>query len=127
MGFWIFMFVMVLLTPFTMIIFGNKMSKTPKGDINKVSGYRTSRSMKNQDTWIFAQKLAGKIWLICGSIILAPSIIAMIAVYNKTTDIVGMIGGATVFLQGIIMVSPFILVENALKKNFDENGNKIVR
>ena len=50
MGFWIFMLIMDLLLPFTMIgfwkIFYEKGSKGNKFSI----GYRTSMSMKNKDT-----------------------------------------------------------------------------
>ena len=45
MGFWIFMLIIVLLIPLTMIFFGWLLfRKTPK-EINYVYGYRTKRSM----------------------------------------------------------------------------------
>ena len=51
MGFWIFMLIMDLLIPFTMIGFGKMFLKKAPDQINYVFGYRTSMSMKNQDTW----------------------------------------------------------------------------
>ena len=54
MGFWIFMLIMDLLIPFTMIGFGKMFLKKAPDQINYVFGYRTSMSMKNQDTWVFA-------------------------------------------------------------------------
>lgn len=50
MGFWIFMLIMDLLIPFTMIGFGKMFLKKAPDQINYVFGYRTSMSMKNQDT-----------------------------------------------------------------------------
>ena len=62
MGFWIFMLIMDLLIPFTMIGFGKMFLKKAPDQINYVFGYRTSMSMKNQDTWVFAHYYCGKIW-----------------------------------------------------------------
>ena len=61
-GFWIFMLIMDLLVPFTMIGWGKLfLDKAPK-NINYTFGYRTTMSMKNQDTWQFAHKYCGKLW-----------------------------------------------------------------
>ena len=61
MGFWIFMLIMDLLLPFTMIGFGRYFMKKAPKEINSVFGYRTSMSMKNKDTWEFAHKYCGKV------------------------------------------------------------------
>ena len=54
MGFWLFMIMIDLITPFTMVVFGKMfMRKAPK-DINYVFDYRTKRSMKSRETWAFA-------------------------------------------------------------------------
>ena len=46
MGFWIFMLIMDLLLPFTMIGFGRYFMKKAPKEINSVFGYRTSMSIK---------------------------------------------------------------------------------
>ena len=51
MGFWIFMLLMNLMIPLTMIGFGRSFMKNTPKEINAVFGYRTSISMKNKDTW----------------------------------------------------------------------------
>ena len=66
MGFWIFMLIMDLLLPFTMIGFGRYFMKKAPKEINSVFGYRTSMSMKNKDTWEFAHKYCGKVWNVRG-------------------------------------------------------------
>lgn len=50
MGFWIFLLVCSLLIPAVMIVAGFLMWKHPPKKINGFYGYRTTRSMKNQDT-----------------------------------------------------------------------------
>ncbi|MBE6023390.1 MAG: SdpI family protein [Cellulosilyticum sp.] len=63
MSFWIFMLLMTLLIPISMIGFGYYFSKKAPKEINNVLGYRTSRSMKNKETWQFAHNYFGKLWL----------------------------------------------------------------
>ena len=63
MKFWIFMLIMDLLLPFTMIGFGRYFMKKAPKEINSVFGYRTSMSMKNKDTWEFAHKYCEEIGL----------------------------------------------------------------
>ena len=46
MGFWIYMLIMDLILPFTMIGFGKYFIKKAPKEINGVFGYRTSMSMK---------------------------------------------------------------------------------
>ena len=53
MWLWWFMFISDLLIPAIMFIVGRMMCKHCPKRINSVIGYRTTRSMKNMDTWKF--------------------------------------------------------------------------
>ena len=86
MGFWIFMLIMDLLLPFTMIGFGRYFMKKAPKEINSVFGYRTSMSMKNKDTWEFAHKYCGKVWYVCGMVMLPITVISMLLVIGKNED-----------------------------------------
>ena len=122
MGFWVFMLIMVLLIPITMIVFGRFFSiKAPK-DINAAFGYRTKRSMINMETWKFAHEYIGKLWFSRGLLLLALSVILMLLVLGKGTKTVGMVGGILTIAQMVPMIGTIIPTENALKKNFDEFG-----
>ena len=124
MGFWIFMLIMVLLIPLTMLFFGWLLfRKTPK-EINYVYGYRTKRSMMNEETWRFANQYFGKAWYLCGLISVPLSVMAITLVLGKGTETVGTIGGIITMLQMIPLVGAIIPTEIALKKNFDENGGR---
>lgn len=122
MGFWIFMLIMDLLIPFTMIGFGKSFLKNPPKEINAVFGYRTTMSAKNKDTWIFAHKYCGKIWFICGLILLPISIIVIAMVFGKPEDTVGTVGGVLCGIQMIPLIGSIIPTEKALGKTFDKNG-----
>lgn len=125
MGFWIFMLIVDLLVPFIMIGFGKYFSKTAPKDINMLFGYRTSMSMKNEDTWIFAHKYCGKIWFISGLIMLPLTVAVMLFVVDGSKDVVGTIGAILCNIQIISIIVSIVLTEKALKKTFDKNGNKL--
>lgn len=123
-GFWIFMLIMVLLIPGTMLGFGILFTKKAPNNINFVFGYRTARSMKNKNTWNFAHKYIGRLWKILALIMLPLSVIAMLFVLGSDVDTVGTVGGIIVMIQLIPMVAAIFPTERALKKNFDEFGRK---
>ena len=118
------MTIMACLIPIIMIGFGAHFMKTAPKNINFIFGYRTSMSMKNQETWIFAHNYCGKIWLISGIVSLMLSAIIMILVLGKDTDTVGYVGAGCMVFPIVLIIFSIILTEKALNKNFDKNGNK---
>lgn len=122
MGFWVFMLLMDLLIPLTMVGFGKLfMTKSPE-NINAVFGYRTTMSMKNKDTWEFAHKHCGKLWFKLGLALLPISVIPLIFVFNKETDIIGAVGGIVCVIQLVPLIGSIFPTEAALKKTFDKDG-----
>ena len=119
MFFWVFMITMILIIPVTMIGFGILFIKRPPTDINGAFGYRTKRFTKNKDTWLFAHNYIGRIWFICGLVLLPISIVIMIVVMGKGDDTVGIAGAIIEILQMLILVGSVVPTEAALKKTFD--------
>ena len=97
--------------------------KAPK-EINSLFGYRTSMSMKNKDTWEFAHKYSGKVWYVCGMVMLPITVICMLLVIGENKDCVGSIGGIINGVQLIPLIGAIIPTEIALRKNFDKNGTR---
>ena len=124
MGFWIFMFIMVLLIPLTMIFFGWLLFRRTPKEINYVYGYRTKRSMMNEETWRFANQYFGKVWYLCGLISAPLSVIAIAIVFGKGPGTVGTVGGIITMLQMLPLIGAIVPTESELKKNFDENGKR---
>lgn len=124
MGFWIFMLSMDLLIPFTMIGFGKYFLKNAPKEINAAFGYRTSMSMKNRDTWVFAHNYCGKIWFFGGLILLPVSTIVMILVIGRTEDMIGNVGAILCGVQMIYLIGSILPTEIALKRTFDKNGDR---
>ena len=118
--------VWMLLTAIVMLIGGGYFSKGGPKKINRFVGYRTRMAMKNQDTWEFAHKYCGKIWLRAGLIMLALTAIPvtfLLARENIDLRMVISVSVATVFLQGMALLISIIPTEVALRKNFDKDGN----
>ena len=125
MGFWIFMLCFTVLIPLIMIIFGKVFSKTAPKNINYLFGYRTNRSMKNQETWNFAHKVIGKIWWIWGIVILIVSVVVLILFVGADNDTIGNASCIIIFAQLIFLFITIFFVERKLKKNFDDDGNPL--
>ncbi len=119
MGFWIFMFIMVELIPLSMYGFGYVFKNIEFKTINYFFGYRTKRSMKTQESWIYAQKLFGEIWYKWGKIMIFISIIPMLFVINKDNDLISLVAGIETFIQMIPMCAVYFIVEKKLKSKFD--------
>ena len=124
MGFWIFMLVMVLLIPLSMLLLGRYFIKTSPAKINYIFGYRTSMSMKNQDTWQFAHHHFGKTWYICGLVLTPLSVLGMLLVLGKGSSAVGTAGTVLCTLQLLPLLLSIIPTERALRKTFDKDGNR---
>lgn len=124
MFFWIFMLVMDLLIPLTMLVLGRNFMKKAPAEINPIFGYRTAMSMKNRETWEFAHKYCGKIWYVCGWIMLPITVILLLLVMGRDEECVEMAGGMICLLQMIPLLGSIIPTEIALRRTFDQNGEK---
>ena len=122
MATWFFMLILVLLMPLFMIGFGWMFMTNPPKDINTSFGYRTKRSMRNQDTWLFAHKHIGKTWFVCGIVLIPASLVLMFLVMGREADVIRTTGFIILGLQLFLMLGAILPTESALKKKFDEFG-----
>jgi len=124
----IFIVLSTFLTPILMFGFGCVFIKNPPKDINGVYGYRTMRSMKNQQTWDFAHQFCGKLWQKIGFVMLVFTIVidVVLLLLKDTTSIpYDEILLAELFVQVAVLMVSIYPVESALKRNFDVEGNRI--
>ena len=122
---WVFMLAMNLLIPAAMIGCGRVMKKDPSGVVDSTFGYRTSRSMKNQETRDFANQYCGRLWVQWGRTLLIFAIPAQ-ALTLLCPDVNSMCGWSSVLTiaETVVMAVIYFPVERALKQNFDENGRR---
>ena len=120
---WLMMLFFNLLCPAVMVGLGRKFLKNPPKTINGAYGYRTRRSMQNQDTWDFAQKELGRIWLAVGKVMLPLAAAVQALTLLCSTPVAVCLWSIPITTAELVaMVLTLVPVERALKRNFDENG-----
>ena len=122
MGFWIFMTCCTLLIPVIMVCAGAALRRGKFSTINPVSGYRTRRSMQNQQTWDYAQRECGRLWQRWGWGELIATVVLMLLFLGEKTESVGIFDGVLCLLQIVPLLVSIFVVEKKLQAAFDENG-----
>ncbi len=123
---WIILLVSGFLCPLLMLGFGLISSKHPPKNINSWYGYRTARSMKSQAAWDFAHRCCGRLWTQLGWVLLAVSVAVLVPVGLLGEDTVRCVAAVILLgIQVVVLLGSIVPVEQALKKNFDEDGNPI--
>ena len=100
---------------------GALMYKYPPKKINKVMGYRTTLSMKNDETWKFANIYSGKLLLYTGIGLLLHSI--LIPVLLRKTVFLDTFAIGFSFGSVLVLIIPVLMTEIALHNKFDKDGN----
>ena len=124
MGIWILMLCVNLLIPAAMVGFGRWFLQGGPQDINRGIGYRTSMSMKNKDTWVFAHQEIGRLWSKWGTALLAATVAGMLSLLGKDEDMIANAGSILMFAQMIPLIGCIFPVERKLRDTFDEDGNR---
>lgn len=122
--FWGFILAMVLLIPGCMTVLGRSFVKNPPGEVNGGYGYRTARSMRNRETWAFAQRYSGRFWVRAGRPMLVVSLVWMVLLFGREIDTVANFGLLLTALQMVPFLAVIPATERALKRNFDDFGRK---
>ena len=91
----------------------------PPKKINLIYGHRTSMSMKNQDTWVEANKRSALMMLLVSVMICIFQLIGIVFKVNQEKTILY----ATIFLVAGLIIGLFI-VEKQLRSIFDKDGNR---
>ena len=123
---WLYRFWLLcdLFIPFIMIIVGRMTSKHYPKNINSLIGYRTTRSMKNMDTWKFAHEYCGKLWWKLGLIMIILSALIYIPLYQSDNNVIGIAGVVLITIQCIILIVSIYPTEKALEEHFNDDGTR---
>ena len=119
---YIYLFVCSMLVPLCMIVLGFRYKKEPPKDRDGWSGYRTTMSRLNQDTWKFAHEYYGTLLLVSGIPLAIISAIVMFVIKGRSDF--EMIVVYLVFIQIGIMTLMMIPTELKLNKVFDKRGKR---
>lgn len=125
MGIWIFFLFFDLVFPCSMIIVGIMFYNNRNKKINIFSGYRSDMSMKNNNTWKFANEYLGNLLKNLGISLFIITLFISFGFINNDSESISIQGIIIYIVQVFIIIASVISVEYALKKNFDKEGNKI--
>ena len=114
--------IMTLLIPLLMLVTGLIFSRWTPKSINYLFGYRTRRSMINQETWAFANRTMGRIWITWGLILLIPSILVLYILKNRADSKQESWIVVLTLVQLAALILSIFPVERALKAKFDHKG-----
>lgn len=118
----VFLLICSLLVPLSMIILGKRWSENPPINRNGLSGYRTTMSRLNQDTWSYAHRFWGKMNFMIGIVLAIATIVFLWDIKNRL-DFERMVT-YLVFIQMAIMALTIIPTEVKLKKIFTKTGHR---
>lgn len=121
----IFEFAGVFVVPIAFLVIGwlfthGHYPKHPNG----VYGYRTARSMKNDETWAFAQECWGRLSRRAGWWFLILSLLVVAILQTQPVRQHEIYVGAWIVVQAVLSFATIIPVERALKTKFDEFGRR---
>jgi len=96
------------------ILVGCIMLLFPPKKINSLYGYRTTRSMKNQEQWDFAQKYSSKLLIFCGFILSLISLTGFFINFQNNTEAI-----VSTILIIVAIIPVLVKTEKAIKSKFD--------
>jgi uncharacterized membrane protein len=119
------LFICTLLVPVIILIIGLIFSKVQVKDINSLIGYRTPMSVKNQETWDFANRYFPKVWIVMSIGMLGITLLCWLILIKQSVAVAEKTATAITLVQTALLFLSIIPCEIALKKNFDKDGNRI--
>ena len=105
----------LFIIPMLILLIGYFMYKYPPKKINWFIGYRTRKSMKNEEDWKFANRYCGKLWIITGLIMLVVTLMVFGIFYLNIIKYTENLLAILVLVQVAIIVFPIFIVESKIK------------
>ncbi|MGM9912068.1 SdpI family protein [Floccifex sp.] len=121
---WILNTFCIVVIPIVLILCGLFMWKSCPKKINGLIGYRTTRSMMNQDTWTFANMYCGQLWWKMGWCMLIGAVIIQTITYSFNQKLFNIISPIIMALEFVVMFCSISMTEKALKEHFTEDGRR---
>jgi hypothetical protein len=114
----VLMGVVLALIPATVGLVTASWKRKPPKDISGLWGYRTKRSMRNQESWDFAHSMCSKRFPPWCLMVFAASEAALFIGYAVSRDTAWLVGEIMVFAQIAALLLMLLPIEKALKDKF---------
>ena len=81
-------------------------------------------SMKNQETWDFANNYCGRLWVKVGVVMTIISALVCVPYFFMSSGNATVIMCIAEVIQVVVLCWTIVPTERALKDNFDQDGNR---
>lgn len=118
-------YITIMVIPVTSFILRILFTVKPVTKINNLAGHCTKYSKLSQQTWDYAQRRMAKTYLIVVAVYTIISAIVNIILFKHgiKVDKLWLVVGVIVLVQCTAPLIEYVLVENGLKRKFDQNRN----
>lgn len=116
-----YIWIISLILPLGIVLYGYLYKNVASKKLSYFFGYKTARTQLSKETWEYANKRVGDIWMKLGGIYTVVVIILLILFPSQREKPSFLV----IALALIISMIPFPIVEKELKEKFDSKGEKI--
>ncbi len=109
-----------LILPLGIVIYGYLYKNVASKKLNYFFGYKTERTQLSKETWEYANKRVGSIWIKLGALYTA-TVVVMLALFPSQRSKPSFL---VIALALIVSIIPFPIVQGELKEKFDEDGKQ---
>lgn len=124
MTLWKIITVLSILVPVWAVALGGLCWCCPPQGPTWAFGYRSRRARASDDSWQFAQDMAGKIWTLLGIVMLAGSLLYCAALKEAPAEELVKQAGILILVQNVCILISMIPVEIQLLRLFDRFGRR---
>lgn len=124
MTIWKILSLLTLVTPFFTLILGLICWRFPPKGPTWALGYRSRRARASDESWLFAQNMAGQIWFCLGLVLLIVSLFVCKGLEAKTIEAMCRSALICILIQDLFLLLSIIPTEVLLMRRFDRFGHK---
>ena len=115
----------LLVGPLVMAGMGAWFYFAPPQNPNYGLGFRTRRSMSSGAAWSYAQRVGGMVYMVLGGGLAVLSLVLSLFFGLMSPVTMALVALLCAFVQALLALGAFILVESLLHKHFDADGDRI--
>ncbi len=114
----------VLLGPLVLLGLGIWYYYCPPKEANYRAGFRTYFGMGSVEAWMFAQKLAGKAYLILGGGLTAVMFVISLFFSGKNAMATVIVALICVIVELLLVIAVWVLIYMLVYRAYDKDGNR---
>ncbi len=122
--FWFYMLILDLIIPCLMFLIGRYFLNTDPKKYVRILTYRTTMSMKNEDTWEFTHHHIGNLWRKCGMVMAPLAAAAMLFMIRSQHQTMFYFSIVVCCIEMIIMMGTLLSTSFVIWRYFDRDGNR---